>query len=233
VPRNHGIGLLLMAALFFFIAGPRLAESHQQFDHAFFTYHDQVRWLDNEQAAEEWITQHPATAGHISTKDPWEQFQTYRQRHTADQIWNRFQEGLQNVWGDFIQDGGISLGLALGLLILMFVAMKCVTPKATHAGQKLHPESIPALFFMLLATGTYIALAAWDAPISGSQQRLLLLQPPLALGILWGCESLLRRARRRKATRIFVGSYHILLWAILVFTAWQVIEGLRMPLSAP
>jgi hypothetical protein len=218
--------------MFFFIAGPRLAESHQRFGSAFFSYQDQVRWLENQEAAAQWMSEHPATS-RIEAENPLVLLQGYLADHSREDVWARLQQGVKAVGGDFTQNSGRELGAVLGVLIAMFVAMKFATPKATHAGQRLHPESIPAILFMLAAAGTYTAIAGWDVPIAGAHQRLLLLQAPLALGLLWGCESLLRRARRRKASAVFIGSYHVLLWVIVGLASWQVIEGLQAPLSAP
>lgn len=223
VPRNHGLGLLLMAAFFLFMAGPRLAESHQRFGSAFFAFQDQARWLDGSGTVD----------SPVEPKSPLVLMQGYLSSHSRQAVWERLQAGLRDVWADFSQNNGRELGAVLAVLAAMFVAMKFATPKATHAGQRLHPESIPAILFMLLAAGVYVVIAGWDVPVTGARGRLLLLQPALALGILWGCESLLRRARRRRASQIFIVSYHLTLWAIVGLASWRVIEGLQAPLSAP
>jgi hypothetical protein len=60
-----------------------------------------------------------------------------------------------------------------------------------------------------------IAIAAWDVRVL-PQQDLHVLFPPLSLSFLWGSESLMRRARRRGASRLILGAYQAVLWALIL-----------------
>lgn len=234
VPRNHLLGSLLMATMFFFIAGPRLSEAHQRFGTPFFHYQDEVRWLEDAGTARDWIAQHES-ARSLAAIRPEDRLslQNYLSEHPQGVAWARLSQGMRDVLAEFGAQGGMEIGALLLILFGMAVALPLATPKAVHAGQRLHPESVPAVFFMVLSAAVYVGIAGWDAPITGTQERLLLLQPPLALGLLWGCESLRRRALRRKARGVFLASYQSLLWLMVALHSWRVIQGLQAPPSTP
>jgi MFS family permease len=233
-PRNHVVGVVLLIGLFAFITGPRMVESHQRFGAAFFHYQDRVRWLEDAAAAESWIQNHPdaaALARVPASAAP--TLQNYLLDHSRQAVWERLHRGVKEVLLHFIvSGGGFVIPLAL-LLVSMAGLMPLATAKAQHAGQRLHPETVPAVFFVVLASAVYLLLSGWNAAVTGAAQRLLLLQPPLVLALIWGCESLRRRARRRQARPGFLIGYQVLLWMLVAAQSWQIIEGLRAARISP
>jgi hypothetical protein len=213
--RNHLFGIILFTSCFGFIAGSRMVEARAKFGQGFFSYMDQVRWLDDEASAQAWIRKHPNA---VSLKSmPLEERSTpqiYVATHTQEEAFHRVQTGLRKLWQNLAYDGGWHIvGLLLVLLMLLIVTW-CGTPRACHAGQKLHPETMTTVLFTVMVTLTMVIIAAWDSAVWPSDHLRALLAP-LALGLVWACESVLRRARRRASARVITYAYLTVLWSIV------------------
>lgn len=224
VRRNHVFGLILLAAAALSVSGPRLSESHQRFGQAAFQYLDYIRWLDGPEEARAWMAKHPdrqslEKLSPLDLPSPSLYFQT----HTPEQISTRLTQGLRTLAGRLHGRGGEPLAV-LALLIAVFVFMcRLATPKACHAGERLHPETIPTVLFILLAAAGYTLIAAWDIRVMQAQ-FLQALTGPLTLSLVWGCESVLKRARRRGARPWIARSYQAVMWILLgitLYQAWQ------------
>lgn len=213
--RNHLFGLILFASCFGFIAGSRMVEARAKFGHGFFSYVDQVRWLDDEATAQAWIGKHPNTASLTSL--PLEERaspQIYMGTHTQEEARTRLQIGLQKLWQGLAYDGGWHLVTVTFVLIILLIVTWCGTPRACHAGQKLHPETTMTVVFTVAVSLTMIVIAAWDSAVWPSDHLRALLAP-LALSLIWASESILRRARRRSSARLITYAYLTLLWSMV------------------
>ena len=154
----------------------------------------------------------------------------YLQTHDRSAIHQRLGQGLGRV-GQWLGDrGGPALAALLTLLAGVLAGTWLATPRADHAGQRLHPETATQALFVIAVTAAYGLIAAWDAAVL-APDHLQALIGPLALSLVWGCESLLRRAcRRGRAGTVLAQGYRALLWALLLWQALPLLPGLR---SAP
>ena len=59
---------------------------------------------------------------------------------------------------------------------------------------------------------------------------MLSLYAPLVLSFLWASESMLRRARRRKAPRALFIAYHTAQWLLFATLTWRLVEVWKYPL---
>lgn len=221
VRSNHMFGLLLLVTGIGFIAGPRLTEAHRQYGDATFQYIDHVRWLDTREEARAWIDQHPDKASlqkepMLSRPSP----QNYFHSHTPEQIRERLFSGLSSFTSRLQGRGGEAVTVLLGLLTAFAIACRVFTPKACHAGERLHPETVPTVLFIVSVAVAYGGIAAWDLAVIPAN-HLHALIGPMTLSLLWGCESVLRRARRRGARRALSYGYQGVLWILLGMTLWQ------------
>ncbi|GAA5148011.1 hypothetical protein GCM10023213_43570 [Prosthecobacter algae] len=221
VRRNHLFGLLLLATGAGFIAGPRLTEAHRQFGDPAFHYSDSVRWLDSREAALAWIENHPDRES--LEKVPVlarPNLHNYLQTHSNVEIQQRLLSGTSLLLGRLEGRGGEVLVILLVLLVAFTLACRFSTPKACHAGERLHPETAPTVLFLVAATVTYGVIAAWDVAVLPANYLHTLIGP-LTLSLLWGCESVLRRARRRGASWMVSRGYQAVLWLLLGLTLAQ------------
>lgn len=235
VRRNHVFGLLLVATMFGFIAGPRLAESRQIFGSAFFSKWSETRWLDDAEEVDQLIARPSSFASAEGPERPNRAatLANYQQDHPPEAIVDRLLRGLAWVRDQVSGAAGpYLLGLTI-LLLAIWISIAVAAPKAHHAWQRLHPETPAVALFVILTVAGYTVIAAWDAAVMNPRPLILPLQAALVLTLLWACESLLRRARRRGASRwIFIG-YRITLWTAVGIGTWQAIQQLRPDLSLP
>jgi hypothetical protein len=213
--RNHLFGLILFASCFGFIAGSRMVEARANFGQGFFSYIDHVRWLEDEPSAQTWIRKHPnATSLKSLPLEERANLQIYMGTHTQQEAWDRLQMGLQKLWQRYSLDGGWHIVGLLIVLILLLTITWYGTPRASHAGQKLHPETMTMVFFTIMVSLTMLLIAAWDSTVWPSDHSRTLLSP-LALSLVWSNESVLRRAQRRTSAKLITYAYLTVLWSIV------------------
>lgn len=225
VRRNHLFGLLLLATMAGFVAGGRLTEARTQFGDAFFHYNDHTRWLDTKAEAEAWVEAHPDKQSlqkipALSRPTP----QSYFQSHTREQVQQRLESGLAGLLKRLQGRGGEVLAVLLVLLVAFTATCRFCTPKACHAGERLHPEAVPTVLFLVVTTVGYGLVAIWDAQVL-PVGYIHALTGPLVLSLLWGCESVLRRAKRRGASWLVKRGYQGVLWILLIMTLVQFWHG--------
>lgn len=215
--RNHLFGLILFASCFGFIAGSRMVEARAKFGQGFYSYIDQIRWLEDEPMAQAWIRQHPNEASlkslPLEERTSW---QIYVGSHTRQEACARLEIGLHKLWQSMAYDGGWHIAGLWLVLIALLTLTWCGTPRACHAGQKLHPETMTTVFFTIMVSLAMVMIAAWDNAVWPSDHLRALLAP-LALSLVWASESVLRRARRRSSARLITYAYLAVLWSIVSF----------------
>ncbi|MEN3942487.1 hypothetical protein WJU23_14405 [Prosthecobacter sp. SYSU 5D2] len=221
VRRNHVFGLLLLVTGAGFIAGPRLSQAHLQFGDPAFHYSDQIRWLDAREEALAWIEAHPDKAS-LESVPALERLtaQNYFHSHTPQEIRQRLLAGMATLTSRLHGRGGEVVSILLVLMAAFTLTCRFATPKACHAWERLHPETVPTVLFLILATLAYGVIAAWDIAVLPANY-LHALTGPLTLSLLWGCESVLRRAQRRGASRLLERGYQTVLWLLLAMTLLQ------------
>lgn len=116
--------------------------------------------------------------------------------------------------------GGEPLAVLAVLIAAFVLTCRLATPRACHAGERLHPETAPTVLFILLVVTSYTLIAAWDVRVLNAQ-FLQALTGPLVLSLVWGCESVLKRARRRGAKPWISRSYQAVMWVLLALTLYQ------------
>lgn len=221
VRRNHVFGLLLLAATALTLSGPRLKASYERFGQAGFQYVDHIRWLDSAEEARAWMDRYPdgkslTRLSHLDKPSP----SLYLQTHSNPQIYQRLAEGLNTLALRLHGRGGEPLAVLAVLIAAFVLTCRLATPRACHAGERLHPETAPTVLFILLVVTSYTLIAAWDVRVLNAQ-FLQALTGPLVLSLVWGCESVLKRARRRGAKPWISRSYQAVMWVLLALTLYQ------------
>lgn len=223
--RNHWLGLLMLGTTCFFIAGPRMVESYRIFGDALFSYSDHVRWLENTDEARRWIETHPDAAS--LAREP-----VLARPSAASTLGSRSKEellarlglGAQIVWNE-VGTGLAQLAVMVAILTGLALATWSRTRKASHAGDRLHPETATTVLFVAVALVACGLVACWDAPVMSVRYVHSLLLPA-ALSLVWAATSLLRRAKRRGISQWVILSYIIAMWGM---AAWALTTGWAMP----
>ncbi len=216
--RNHWLGSLMLVASFLVVAGPRLSEAHQRFGDAFFTHADHARWLSDAKSAQDWMESHrdaeslqrvpvldrPSMTNTLSTE-------------SLPHILERLRRG---AWLLTRPMAGALPPLAgmLALVLLLAILLQTGVAAASHAGQKLHPETATVVLFTLTALLGCLITACWDAQVLPVRYaRALIL--PIALSLAWAGEALVSRARRRGANPWLIQGHQVMMWLLLGWTA--------------
>ncbi len=247
--RNHWIALFLMAFCFLMTAGPRLSYADKTYGSPFHSLPAIGVWLDNPEDGRAWMEEH-------DTKDKLEaepkglrpSFKAYAATHTREQMLQRLtagarakiaellwpartlSDGAPKPWQGVLEFRGAYLGWLALTLVALAAAVIFATPRPINAAQRLHPESIAPILFVLSAVAGYSLAGGWRARIEPGDRFMLSLYAPVALSLVWAGESLLRRARRRGAGRWIFRSYHIAQWLLVAAVSWRLVEILRFPL---
>ena len=224
--RNHWLGLLMLGTLFFFIAGPRLVESKAQFGEAFFNHVDQARWLSTPDAGMDWIAQHPdaESIAKVPVLDRPSAAGTLGAMPLGHLL-GRLSVGAEQV-GEQLGLAVPMLAVMLGLLLILTALTWGTCPKASHAGERLHPETPTIVLFVVVAIGACTLIGFWDAvvlPVRHLHGLVML----LSLTLAWAAESVLRRARRRGLSRWVIHGYLFSMWVMVLWVVLADLAGLR------
>lgn len=232
VRRNHWLGLMLLAVCHFITTGPMLAHAHQKFgDAAPFHW----RWFDSADDMRVWTATHQTPeALHAVPEDQRPSLANYRTTHTTEEIRSRLRQGARTVvesvlnfsWHRVFPRGCFAAALA-GVLVLLLLMLAFVAPRAHHAGQALHPETAPIVLFSVLALTVCTFDFGWDARVLDFGHRVLALYAPLVLSLIWACEALVQRVRRRQTRAPVLFLYEVLLWLLCAAAAWWLIAFLQ------
>ena len=233
VRRNHWLGMMLLAVCHFITIGPMLSHAHQEFDDAT-PFH--WRWFDSADDMRAWTATHQTReALRAVPEDQRPSFANYRASHTTEEIRGRLQSGAAGLLKDLLAfdwaaglcpRGGFAAAFA-GLLCLLVLILWFVAPRAHHAGQALHPETAPIVLFTLLALIVGTLDFGWDMRVLDFGNRVLALYAPLVLSLLWACEALVQRVRRRHMRLPVFFLYQLVLWMLCGIAVWWVIAFLQ------
>ena len=248
VRRNHWIALFIMAFCFLMAAGPRLTYSARVFGDPFHSYPGYWMWFDDFKDCFAWMDSHN-TKAELQAMTPADKpsFKTYAATHTGDQMLQRLIDGTQvkvmellwpgktpdsktrKPWKGVLELRGVYLG-ALGAVFLgMCAALIFATRKPDHAAQRVHPETTTQVLFVIGTVVGYSLAYGWYTPIGRGDRFMLSLYAPLVISLIWGAESLLRRARRRQASVWLFRAYHTAQWLIIAAISWRLVEILQFP----
>ncbi|HEY1051356.1 MAG TPA: hypothetical protein VGE39_16405, partial [Prosthecobacter sp.] len=170
VRRNHWLGLMLLIVCHLFTAGPMLSYGYQKLgDPTPFHW----RWFDSAEEMRVWTSAHH-TRDSLKTVSPnsLPSLENYRSTHSTQEIRERLKEGTLEVadtvlvrgW-DAVFPRGIFVQALMVILLLLVFMLGFATPRAHHAGQALHPETAPIVFFTLLALVVCSLDFGWDVPV--------------------------------------------------------------------
>lgn len=238
VRRNHWLGLMLLIVCHLFTVGPMLSYGHQKLgDPTPFHW----RWFDSAEEMRVWTAAHP-TQDSLKAVPPdrLPSLQNYRGSHSTQQMQDRLREGTLAVaetvlvrgW-DAVFPRGIFVAALLSILLLLVLMLGFATPRAHHAGQALHPETAPIVFFTALALLVCSLDFGWDVPVMDFGSRVLALYAPLVLSLVWACEALVQRGRRRKMRLPVLLLYETVLWLLIGLGLWWMIAFLQpAPITA-
>lgn len=238
VRRNHWLGLMLLVVCHLFTVGPMLSFGHQKLGDAT-PFH--WRWFDSAEEMQVWTSAHH-TRESLKMVSPagLPSFENYRTSHSTQEMRDRLKKGtlavadtvLARGWGDTFPRGIFAAAL-VGVLMLLIFMLGFATPRACHAGQALHPETAPIVFFTGLALVVCSLDFGWDVPVMDFGNRVLALYPPLMLGLVWACEALVQRGRRRKMRLPALLIYEVALWLLVGLGVWWMIAFLQpAPITA-
>jgi len=238
VRRNHWLGLVLLVVCHLFTVGPMLSFGHQKLgDAAPFHW----RWFDSAEEMRAWTSAHHTRETLKAVPpDSLPSFEAYRAGHSTQEMRERLGQGTLVVAGDVLSHEwgatfprGIFVAALVVILALLVLMLGFATPRAHHAGQALHPETAPIVFFTLLALVVCSFDFGWDAPVMDFGHRALALYPPLVLSLIWSCEALVQRGRRRQMRLPLLLVYEAVLWLLLGLGGWWMIAFLQAaPITA-
>ena len=248
VRRNHFFGLFVLVMCHFMTAGPRLAHAADKFGNPFHSYPEYWMWFDDFESAFAWMGAHGSKES-LQNIPPAEKpsFSNYLATHGREKMLDRLMTSTANRLGDFFNPGitarsrepkpwkgvlelrGAYAGALMLILSGLLVSMLLTAPKPAHAGERLHPEAASIVLFVTGAFAGYSLLYGWYLPEIKGERFMLSLYAPLVLSLTWGAESLLRRARRRKASLAIFVAYEIAQWLLFIAICWRLIEIARFP----
>lgn len=233
--RNHWLGMILLMVCHLITVGPMLSYAKEKLGDAT-PFH--WRWFENESAMQQWNALHH-TPGSLQAvpADQLPSYSNYISTHAPDAVRARLTEGglkmteevLQFPWSfdSLPHERGVFVIALASILCLLLLIIAFVAPRAAHAGQALHPETAPLVFFSVLACVACTLDFGWDMPVLTWGNRHLALYPPLVLSLLWASESLVRRARRREMRLPVFVMYETVLWALCILAFVRVIAVLQ------
>jgi len=232
VRRNHWLGVILLVVCHLVTIGPMLSHAHQTFGDAT-PFH--WRWFENADEMRAWTATHQTRETlRAVPEDRLPSFENYRSSHSTEEIRGRLRLGavaliktlLPLEWADACPRGGF-VAVFAGLLLLLGMLVAFVAPRAHHAGQALHPEAAPIVLFALLALGVCVVDFGWDMQVLDFGNRVLALFAPLVLSLIWACEALVQRVRRRQMRLPVFFLYELVLWLLCAAAAWWLIAFLQ------
>ena len=247
--RNHFFGIALLLFVHLMAAGPRLAYSQERFGDPFHSYPGYWMWFDNFEECYSWMNQYGSRSSlEALPKSERPSFSNYSANHSSDQMLARLKDGVtvkltdllapgstkQSVknpkpWKGIFEQRGWYLGAVL--LICVGVGISSVSLGKKLPGRaRLHPESATVFLFVLGSFCAYTLAYGWYTPIGRGDRFMLSLYAPLVLSFLWASESMLRRARRRKAPRALFIAYHTAQWLLFATLTWRLVEVWKYPL---
>lgn len=230
--RNHWLGLMLMTVCHLITVGPMLSHAHQKLGDAV-PFH--WRWFDNADEMRAWTAAHRTLeALRAVPEDRRPTFANYRAAHTTEEIRGRLLNGAATLlkamltfeWAENCPRGCFAAAFA-GLLALLALLVMFVAPRAHHAGQALHPETASIALFSVAALVVCTLDFGWDVRVLDFGNRALALYAPLVLSLVWACEALVQRVRRRHMRLPVFLLYQVTLWLLCGVAAWWLIAVLR------
>lgn len=249
VRRNHWIALFLMGFCFLMTAGPRLAYASKTFGNPFHSYPGYWMWFDKFEDCYAWMGEHNSKEKLEATpKEQMPSFKTYAATHTSTEMIQRLANGTRvkvmellwpkqtlvtkkgpKPWKGVLEWRGLYLGWLALVLVGLGIAMQMAAPRPLNAAQRLHPETAAQILFVLGSIVGFSLAYGWYTPIGRGDRFMLSLYAPIVLCLVWACESLLRRARRRNAPEWLFRGYAIAQWLLVAAISWRLVEILRFP----
>jgi hypothetical protein len=232
VRRNHWLGVILLFVCHLVTAGPMLSHAYQKLGDAT-PFH--WRWFEDADGFRSWTATHQTLETLRSVpEDQMPSFENYRSSHSTEEILGRLSLGavtlLKNLlpfdWAGTFPRGGF-VAVFAGLLVLLGMMVAFVGPRAHHVGQALHPETAPIVLFTLLALGVGVFDFGWDLQVLDFGNRVLALYAPLVLSLMWACEALVQRLRRRQMQMQVFFLYQVVLWLLCAAAFWWLIAFLQ------
>lgn len=247
--RNHWLALFVMSFCFLMTAGPRLAYSAKTFGDPFHSFPAYWMWFDDFKDCYAWMGEHNSKEKLEATpKALRPSFNTYAASHTGKQMLDRLVQGTAakfnelfwprqttvtkngpKPWKGVLEWRGIYLGWLALVLLGLVAGVQFGTPRPLNAAQRLHPETVMKVLFVAGAFIGYSLAYGWYTPIGRGDRFMLSLYAPLVLSVVWACESLLRRAKRRGASPWLFRGYAISQWLLIAVISFRLIEILRHP----
>ena len=233
--RNHWLGMILLVVCHLISVGPMLSHSKEKLgDAAPFFW----RWFDDENAMRQWTAAHQTRESlQAVPASELPSYANYLESHAPDAVSERLRQGgmkmieslLQWPWSldSLPHERGVFVMALASVLILLMLIIWFVAPRAAHAGQALHPETAPLVFFTVLAFVVCTLDFGWDMPVMTWGTRHLALYPPLVLCLLWASEALVNRARRRQMRLPVFVVYETILWSLCVLAVVRMIAVLQ------
>jgi len=248
IRRNHWFGLALLLFVHLMTCGPRLSHAYERFGDPFHSYPGYWMWFDDFEDCYAWMNQYPNRAALATLpKADRPSFANYAKTHSNQQMLERLTHGVQvkladllappvtqqskkkpKPWKGLLEHRGWYLTglftIALGVLAASIGVGKKLPDRAL-----LHPESASVVLFVVGALCAYTLAYGWYTPIGRGDRFMLSLYAPLVLSLLWAAESILRRARRRKAPRPLFIAYYSAQWLLFGCLAWRLLEIWQHP----
>lgn len=233
--RNHWLGMLLLLACHLITAGPMLAHAYRTHGEAM-PFH--WRWFDSADELRAWTDTHQTLeAKQAVPADQRPTYANYIASHSPEVVHARLEQGVWKILRTVLMQPwqaqpfpcprGVFVAVLAAMLGVLLIMICFVVPRAHHAGQALHPETASLVLFSVLALVVCTFDFGWDTPVLTQSQRALALYAPLVLSLLWACEALVQRARRRSMRLPVLMLYEIVLWTLCGLATWRMIAVLQ------
>jgi hypothetical protein len=254
--RNHFMGLIILGMAHLLTIGPRLTDANEKFGDPFHSYPSYWMWMDQfSPDCYEWMAEHN-TKEKLQALLPADKpsLGKYLRTHGTDTFvtrlkdgtWNRTSEFFwpkqtkrskkienQKPWKTLLEWRGVYLLFLGGMLGGLMIVLRSAAPKAEHAGHVVFRHGTATIVLFVLGSLAIYSLAyGFYAPIArGSGDRFMLsLYLPLVFSLIWGCESVIRRLRRRQGCSPWIArGYLAAQWLLLAAITWRLVEIFRFP----
>lgn len=248
IRRNHWFGLGLLIFVHLMTCGPRLSHSYERFGDPFHSYPSYWMWFDDFEDCYAWMNRYSnRSALDALPKSERPSFGNYASTHTPQQMLDRLASGVKvkladlvappvtqqskknpKPWKGVLEHRGWYLGALLTLTLAVAVASIRYRRKDPRCG-RMHPESASVILFVIGSFCAYTLAYGWYTPIGRGDRFMLSLYAPLVLSLIWASESLMRRARRCKASSPLFIAYQTGQWLLVAVLAWRLIEIWQQP----
>jgi hypothetical protein len=247
--RNHWLGMMMLVFCFLMTVGPRMAHSSLKFGDPFHSFPSYWMWFDDFEDGYAWMAKYNTKAAlDALPKEERPSWKKYLSEHSTEHVLTRMKDGVAvklsefffakttlrgtrepKPWKGVLEWRGWYLA-TLGLIFCgLIIVLKWAAPEPANAAQRLHPEAAAKAAFVIMAFVAYTLAYGFYTPIGRGDRFMMSLYAPLVVSLVWACESVLRRIRRRGAPVWINQAYTAVHLLLTTAITWRLIEIFMHP----